>query len=199
MGGTVCSLFAQHRQSIDIDFVVTDLIARFDQVQDQLLALPGWREQKVTPPVLILGSLDDVPVGFRQLRRAAPLDTIDLATPDGVLTIPTLEEMLRVKAFLAYQRNCTRDYVDFAELSCLLPREGVVDALAVLDEKVGWEKQPAVALEVAKSLAAAQPRDLDTDGFETFRFINPRLTSWDSVQTVCREIAKALCERLLVE
>lgn len=197
LGGTVCALYAQHRLSIDIDFAVKDLAQRFDEVKDHLLELPGWREQRITPPVLILGSLDDVLIGFRQLRRRAPLDTIELKTPDGPLIVPTLEELLRIKAFLAYQRNYTRDYLDFAELSCLLPRNQVLDSLSVLDEKIAWEKQPAVALEIVKSLAACEPRDRDTHGFKTFKFLNPRLSSWEDVQKICRDIASGLAVRLV--
>jgi hypothetical protein len=87
-------------------------------------------------------------VGYRQLRRTVPLETQELETPEGTLIIHTLEELLRVKAFPAYERNYTRDFVDFAELSCLLEPERVVEVLSVLDEKFQWEKQPSVILEV---------------------------------------------------
>lgn len=123
LGGAVCALFAQHRASLDIDFVLTDLKDRFQEVREHLFELPGWQEARFRVPVLILGSLDGIEVGYRQLRRTVPLETQEVETLEGMLIIPRLEELLRVKAFLAYERNYTRDFVDFAELSCLLEPE----------------------------------------------------------------------------
>jgi hypothetical protein len=197
LGGAVCALYAQHRLSLDIDFVLEDLRGQFDEVRDRLLDQPGWQEARVRPPHLILGSFDEVEVGFRQLRRKAPIETQSVPTEKGPLTIPTLEEMLRIKAFLAYERDATRDFLDFAELAVRLPKESVVGTLLSLDEKMAWERQPAVLLEVIKALLHCEPRDLDTQGFETFRFIDPRLKSWQEVKAVCRQIGESLAEKAI--
>ena len=69
LGGTICSLFAHHQLSSDIDFVLSDLSQRFDEIREHLLALPEWKEARVRVPVLILGSLDGFEIGYRQLRR----------------------------------------------------------------------------------------------------------------------------------
>lgn len=197
LGGAVCALYAQHRLSSDIDFVLEDLRGRFDEVRDRLLDQPGWQEARVRPPHLILGSFDEVEVRFRQLRRRSPIETQSIPTEKGPLTIPTLEELLRIKAFLAYERDAARDFYDFAELAVRRPRESVVETLLSLDEKIGWERQPAVLLEVIKALLHCEPRDLDPRGFETFRFLDPRLKSWQEVQTACRQIGQALAERTI--
>ncbi len=97
LGGAVCALYCQHRASIDIDFVLTDLRERFQEIRDHLFEMPDWKEARAKRPVLILGSLGGVEVGYRQLRRAAPLETQDIELPEGKLTIPTLEELIRVK------------------------------------------------------------------------------------------------------
>lgn len=199
LGGTVCSLYAGHRLSKDIDFVITDLRERFDEVSLALENEPGWTVKKSIPDKVILGKLDGVEIGYRQLRRTVPLDTVELQTPEGSLSIPTLEELIRVKAFLACERNYTRDYFDFAELSSLLPSEQVIAALVQLDEKIGWEHRPFVALEVMKSLAACSPRDKQTHGFSTFQLLAPRVKSWEAVETKCREIAKDLSLVFLTE
>lgn len=122
VGGTVCALFAHHRVSIDVDFVVSDL---------------------------------------------------------------------------AYDRDVTRDFVDFAELACLLDADTVVDALAVLDEKFTWEKQPSVVLEVTKALLCPDPHDYEMRGFEAMRFLKPRLRTWSAVVEKCRDIGRRLSLRLL--
>jgi hypothetical protein len=197
LGGAVCALFAQHRASIDIDFVLTDLTDRFQEVREHLFALPGWQEARFRVPVLILGSLDGIEVGYRQLRRSMPLETQEVETPDGTLLIPTLEELLRIKAFLAYERNYTRDFVDFAELSCLLEPPQVVEALRTLDEKSQWEKQPSMILEITKTLLRPDPHDRETYGFETLRLLHPKLKTWDEVAAQCHEIGKRLSIRIL--
>src|SRR5208282_3959744 len=77
----------------------------------------GWKLARVRRPVLILGSLDGVETGIRQLQRQAPLETQIVETAAGPLRIPTLREMLRIKAWLVATRNATRDYVDAAALA----------------------------------------------------------------------------------
>jgi len=52
-------------------------------------------------------------------------------------------------------------------------------------------------LEVIKALLHCEPRNLDPRGFETFRFLAPRLKSWQEVQTVCRQIGQLLAERAI--
>ena len=199
LGGAICALFSHHRASTDIDFVLTDLNQRFQEIREHLFELPGWQEARVRVPVLILGSLDGIEVGYRQLRRAVPLETQEIQIPEGTLTIPTLDELLRTKAFLAYDRDYTRDFVDFAELSCLLNPDKVVDVLSVLDEKFRWEKQPSVIVEVAKALLHPAPHDRETHGFETLRLLEPNLQTWEEVAEKCRDIGQRLSIRIFGE
>ncbi len=199
VGGAICALFSHHRKSTDIDFVLSDLNIRFQEIRGHLFELPGWQEARVRVPVLILGSLDGIEVGYRQLRRTAPLETQEIQTPEGALVIPTLEELLRIKAFLAYERDYTRDFVDFAELSCLLEIDEVVTALSSLDEKYAWERQPTIIVEVIKALLQPDPHDRDTHGFETLRFLAPKLKTWNEVAEKCRAIGRHLSLRILGE
>ena len=68
-------------------------------------------------PVQILGSLDGIETGVRQLIRAEPLETTTVSVGDHEITIPTEAEILRIKGFLLLRRNAARDYVDFAALA----------------------------------------------------------------------------------
>ena len=197
LGGAVCALYAEHRLSMDIDFVLQNLRDQFDEVRERLFDVPGWREARIQRPYLILGSLEEVEIGFRQLRRQSPIDTQRVETSAGPLTVPILEEMLAIKAFLAYDRNAIRDFYDFAELASLLPREAVTNVLLRLDDMMGWERQPAVLLEVIKALVLCEPRDLETHAFETFRFLDPRLKSWDEVKAACQGIGQLLAARAI--
>ena len=197
LGGTVCSLYAGHRLSYDIDFVVSDLKARFDDVKETLESESGWSLGRVKPPVLILGSLDQVMIGYRQLKRQEPLEKQDLDTPDGVLPIPTLVELIRVKAYLISDRNYVRDFYDFAELAQLLPRAEVVEALVQLDAKWSTSQRPGVALEVLKTLADCQPVDDPAEVFMQLKFLKPRVANWNAVQKICRDISTELSVKLI--
>jgi hypothetical protein len=88
--------------------VLEDLRPRFDDVLAALEAAAGWRTSRVQRPVAILGRLDAIMTGIRQLRRTRPLE---VETVQG-LRVPTLPEMARIKAWLLATRHTTRDYLD---------------------------------------------------------------------------------------
>lgn len=71
VGGTAAAIHTEHRFSLDADHVRTDLRTRFDEVLRQLESVAGWRTARVTRPVQILGSLDGIQTGVRQLIRIA--------------------------------------------------------------------------------------------------------------------------------
>jgi hypothetical protein len=75
VGGTALALHAEHRRSQDADHVLADLRARFDEVLAQLASVAGWKTARVQRPVQILGSLDGIETGVRQLIRDKPLET----------------------------------------------------------------------------------------------------------------------------
>ena len=75
VGGTAAATFAHHRVSVDHDHTLVDLKARFDEVLATLESVAGWKTARVKRPVLILGSLDGIETGIRQLIRERPLET----------------------------------------------------------------------------------------------------------------------------
>ena len=75
VGGTAAAVYAAHRLSVDANHVLTDLKSRFDQVLGELESVAGWETARVNRPVLILGSLDGIETGTRQLIRREPLLT----------------------------------------------------------------------------------------------------------------------------
>ena len=78
VGGTAAALHAEHRKSLDGDHVVANLKERFDDVLAELEQVAGWKTERVQKPVLILGELDGILTGIRQLRRTAPLETEEI-------------------------------------------------------------------------------------------------------------------------
>jgi len=81
-----------------------------------LEAVAGWKTARILRPVQILGSLDGIETGVRQLIREEPLETTQIEYQGQTITLPTEAEMLRIKAVLILQRNATRDYLDFVAL-----------------------------------------------------------------------------------
>ena len=73
VGGSAASVYAAHRLSTDADHVLTDLRQRFDQVLAELEAVAGWKTARVKRPVQILGNLDGIETGVRQLIRDEPM------------------------------------------------------------------------------------------------------------------------------
>lgn len=78
VGGTATAVYARHRLSTDADHVLLDLRERFDHVLAELEAVAGWTTARVQRPVQILGSLDGIETGVRQLIRGEPLETTQI-------------------------------------------------------------------------------------------------------------------------
>jgi hypothetical protein len=177
VGGTAAAPHAGHRQSLDGDHVLDDLRGRFDAVLTDLEAAAGWETNRVQRPVLILGALDGVLTGIRQLRRARPLE---VEVIDG-LRVPTLPEMARIKAWLLATRHTVRDYLDTV---VLLERLGEADASTAFREfdEIYLQASGASPLaEAAERLAAAAPTDLRTLDLEQYKGLTAPWTSWTYV------------------
>jgi hypothetical protein len=100
VGGTAAALYAEHRLSTDADHVLVDLRQQFDQVLADLESVAGWKTARVRRPVQILGGLDGIETGVRQLIRDEPLETTRIERFGQTLTIPTQTEILRIKGVL---------------------------------------------------------------------------------------------------
>jgi hypothetical protein len=194
VGGSAAALHAGHRVSLDDDHVIRDLVERFDEILDALEASDGWVTARVKRPVLILGSLEGIETGIRQLIRQRPLEVQDVATASGTVRVPTLREMVRVKGWLILQRNATRDYLDFAALADRLGPDAPA-AVTEMDDYYVDQRGPEgrrIATQLAKQLAEPKPYDLSTMDLRHYRGLLPRWQDWPEVLTVCRQIAVAV-------
>jgi hypothetical protein len=199
VGGTAAATHASHRVSFDDDHVLSDLRERFDEILDHLERSGGWVTARVNRPVLILGSLDGVETGIRQLIRIHPLEVEEIETPAGRLRIPTLEEMLRVKAWLVLRRNATRDYLDTVALADRLGVDAAATVLLELD--TFYEDQAGaggrrIATQLAKQLADPAPYDLSDVDLLTYRALLPRWRDWAKVEEACGELARRMLDAL---
>jgi len=78
VGGSAAAIYAHHRLSTDADHALTNLRERFDQVLADLEAVAGLKTARIRRPVQILGSLDGIETGVRQLIREEPLETTQI-------------------------------------------------------------------------------------------------------------------------
>jgi len=198
VGGSAAALHAGHRVSFDDDHVVIDLRQRFEAVLALLEEHPDWVTARVRPPVLILGRFHGIETGIRQLRRRRPLEVEEVALGEQVLRVPTLAEMLRVKAFLALTRNATRDYLDVVALADRLGDQAA-GLLLQLDDWYADQLGPdgaRVATQLVRQLAEPRPYDLDEVELEHYRGLVPRWRTWVAVQDACLALAHALLDRL---
>ena len=178
----------------DAKCVPTDLRGRFDAVLRQLESVAGWRTARVRRPVLILGSLDGIETGVRQLIRDRPLETTTLDHRGVRLTIPTEAEILRIKAVLILRRNATRDYLDFVALADQLGDEAVGRALLPFDELYPQANGESALQQLQVQLGNALPYDLDATELSEYRDLAPRWHDWAVVKVACSRIANAAFE-----
>lgn len=196
VGGTAAALHAGHRFSHDADHVLTDLRARFDSVLRQLEAVSGWETARVRPPVLILGSLDGIETGVRQLIRSQPLETTVIEHRGAAIAIPTEAEILRIKAVLILRRNATRDYLDFAALASRMSVQRLVHAMEPFDRLYPQENRQSPLQQLLAQLSSARPGDLADTGPGSYRGLAPELSDWNRVSEVCAMTAQTLFDGL---
>jgi hypothetical protein len=195
VGGTAAALHAGHRVSLDGDHVLTNLRERFDDVLADLEAVAGWRTSRVRRPVLILGQLDGILTGIRQLRRTRPLETEEIAG----LRVPTLAEMARIKAWLLATRFTTRDYLDAVVLFERLGEEGTRGALQKLDEIYPQPSGASVLAEVVERLGSARTVDEAEIDLSGYRGLKAPWNDWAHVVSRGRDWAQLLASLLLGE
>jgi hypothetical protein len=198
VGGTAAALYAHHRFSQYTDHLVTALRDRFDEVRERLEESREWKTARVQPPVLILGSIGGVQVGFRQPRRVDAIETSIIQTPSGPLTVPTLPELIGMKAYLLYSRNALRDYLDFAALALCVGDEVVVAASLLTQSHYGHLQTGSVTLEIAKRLCDPSPFDLDGINLDDYKGVAPEWRSWDRVCESCIRLGVLLSARLVL-
>lgn len=196
--GSAAALHAGHRDSFDHDHVLADLVGRYELILDAVEATEGWATsvRASKPPFTIMGSLDGVEAGLRQMRRSRPLETVEIDVAAGAIVVaPTEAEALRVKAFLVVQRSVVRDYLDVAALAAHIGTEAAVEVLRSIDEYyVDRSNEPASVLtSLVVALAEPSPRDVDViDELPRYKGLHQRWHRWEHVVEACRELALRL-------
>jgi hypothetical protein len=190
-------MYAGHRLSTDADHVLTDLRMRFDLVLAELESVAGWKTARVRPPVRILGSLDGIETGVRQLNRETPLETTELEQFNLRITVPSLAEMLRIKAVLILKRNATRDYLDFVALADHMGDEVVAGALRPFDELYPQPNGESALQQLQIQLSNPLPFDRDDLDLREYKELAPRWHDWSAVQTKSIALATVIFDSII--
>jgi hypothetical protein len=195
VGGTAAALHAGHRVSFDHDHVLKDLATHYEKAIAALESIAGWRTKRRIRGKLVLGEIEGIDAGLRNQRRSAPLETTSITMPGGqILKVPTIEEMLRIKAFLVVERNATRDYLDVAALSHHLGTVKSVRAIERMRQLYAEFAEEAgdIMISITVKLAAPDPYDLTEVDLTEYKGIIPPWNDWRAVQKQCRSLAVAM-------
>ncbi len=202
VGDAATAMYAGHRESFDHDHVLDDLAERYAEVVEAIESTDGWvtSVRASSPPLTLLGSLDGVEAGLRQLRRTRAVEVEEVRVGTRVLRVPTLPECLRIKAFLVVQRNQVRDYLDTVALA---DRLGVPDSAAVLADIDAYYRDrsdgpDAVVTTLVQRLSEPNPRDSRvTTQLAAYKGLVARWQQWGPVVDDCAALADAIVERRL--
>ena len=200
VGGAAAALYAGHRDSFDHDHVLIDLKDRFDAVLEALEATDGWVTNRVAPFKLILGELGDIEAGVRQLIRTRPLEVARVTLDSGdVVQVPTLPEILRIKAYLIVARNQTRDYLDVVALAEQMTGGEAVATLTSIDDYYADQhgEGQGIASQLVRQLSDPRPADSRTTRqLHRYKNLDPRWHEWSAVVRACQDLAAGMVEEV---
>lgn len=199
VGRSAAAYHARHRVSTDHDHVVADLRDRFDIVLEALEADPEFVFNRAVPGKIILGSLGDIEVGVRQLIRARAVEFEVVPLPNGkVVRVPTIEESLRIKAYLIVKRNQVRDYLDVAALADKIGLDAAAGVLAGIDEYYTDPHQDGepVRSQVTRQLGNPRPKDTRTiSELPRYKGLALRWHDWNDVVGTVQAVAAHLVDK----
>jgi hypothetical protein len=125
------------------------------------------------------------------------LDTTEIERLGQRLTVPTLAEMLRIKAVLILKRNTTRDYLDFAALFDRMGDEEAISALRSFDNIYPQPNGESALQQLQIQLATPLPYDLDEVNLAEYKHLVPEWRDWTAVQSACSACATLIFDRII--
>lgn len=105
---------------------------------------------------------------------------------------PTIEETLRIKAFLIVRRNQTRDYLDLAALSERIGVDQAAKVLSGIDDYYADQhgEGDGVSSQLARQLSNPQPADQSViDQLPSYRRLRQQWSDWSAVTEILGDVA----------
>ena len=202
VGGAAAAYHARHRESFDHDHVLGDLAQRYAQVLEAVEATDGWvtSVRASRPPMTLLGSLGGIEAGLRQLRRTRQIELTEVkVAPQQTVRVPTLPEILRIKAYLVVQRNVVRDYLDTVAHSLRIGDPDAATVLSHIDDYYADRSggSDSVLTALVQRLSAPRPRDVRvTAQLASYKGLDARWHDWDAVVAACHRLADGLLRQV---
>jgi hypothetical protein len=195
VGGSAAFIYAEHRYSLDHDHVVADLEERFDLILDSLEREGDWVTNRVVHGKIILGELGGIEAGVRRLIRKKALEFQQVRIGELALNVPTIEEIIRIKAFLIVKRNQMRDYLDFAALSDKTGAQASAKIVECLDEYYTDDSaggKPALS-QLLRQLSDPRPKDFRSIGqLPSYKGTVDKWKDWNVITETCKNVVKAV-------
>ena len=201
VGGTAAALHAGHRDSMDHDHVLIDLEDRYGEVLDAVESSDGWATsvRASRPPMTIMGNLDGISAGLRQMRRTRPLEICEIEVgPNLIVRAPTADESLRVKAYLIVQRNQVRDYLDVVALADAIGVEHAARVLNSIDDYYTDRSSDKDSILTSLIIHLANPTPVDaevTRNLANYKGLQSRWHDWNVVVKACQKLSLLMIER----
>lgn len=155
--------------------------------------------QRLVPGAVLVGDAAAIEAGVRQMIRKRPLEVAEVSLPSGgELTVPTIAETLRIKAFLIVRRNQTRDYLDLAALSEHLGVERAAAVLTRIDDYYADQHEggDGVASQLLRQLSDPLPADRSVIGqLASYRRLHQRWSDWSTVTDVLESVASGMASQ----
>lgn len=197
IGGTIAAFYANHRLSYDLDHLLMHLRGEFQNILETLEDIPDWKLAKKSMDKVILGSLGNIEVGFRQIRRKKPLKTVAVTTPYGDWVIPTFGEMMNLKAAMIAVRGAVRDFLDFLALAKTANNnEAVLTNMMLIDSDFEGLQSHSVLLTVIQNLSDSAPEDLEDVDLKKYKGLKPEFQDWEKVKIECQGYGELLANLL---
>lgn len=184
VGGTAVAIYTNNRISYDNDHILNNLKEHYQEVLDTLDNVVGWKTNRIQKPVLILGSLDGIETGIRQLRRTEPLEKRNYILKQGSIVLLTEAELLRIKGFLILMRNATRDYLDFLAMVDYLGIEKSLNALLNFDKLYQdvYSKENSALFQLTLQLSKLMPYDINDISLQEYKLLKDKWQNLDNLK-----------------
>jgi len=196
VGGTAAGLYAGHWLS------TVRITCSAIPINDLTRSLRYWRASQAGRRPRAAPREDSGKPGWDRDRYpaadpAAPLERIQIAWEAQELTVPTLAEILHIKAVLILKRNATRDYLDFVALACGMATDVCVGLLGPFDDLYPQPNEEAPLRQLQIQLSNPHPYDLEEIHLSEYKHLAERWQGWRAVRTACREAAMVIFDRIV--
>jgi len=132
----------------------------------------------------------------RQLIRNDPLETEQVSVRNHTITVPTMAEMLRIKAVLILKRNATRDYIDFVAMHDRLGMKLTLAAMSSFDRLYPQPNGESPTQQLIVQLSSPMPYDLSQTDLSEYKKLSSRWHDWSVIRKACVECALQLAPTL---